>query len=367
MVPTYLSCGTPMASIVDLRSDTVTRPTPAMRDAMFAAPLGDDVFGDDPSVNALQDYAAELLGKERALFVPSGTMANQLAIRAQTQPGDEVVVHYRSHIFNYEGGGASALSGVSIRTFDSTDGTLPMGVVDALHLGDDPHFAPTTLLAYENTHNGCGGVIAPSANIDSVTAAVRTAAKRAGKPIRLHLDGARFFNAHVGSGDAVKAMAAPFDTVSLCLSKGLGAPVGSVLVGDATAIQRAYRFRKMYGGGMRQAGVLAGAGLYALKHHVARLADDHRRARALAETLASLTPVEVDLERVQSNLVYFDIDPAHPMAERSSDGTPKLVGALAERGVLITGSYTRYRAVTHLDVDDDGLAQTVDAMRALLS
>lgn len=347
---------------VDLRSDTVTRPTAAMRQAMFDAPLGDDVFGDDPSVNALEAEAAELLGKERALFVPSGTMANQLALRAQTRPGDEAVVHAKSHIFNYESGGAPALSGLSLRPIDSADGTLPLDAIDgALHLSDDPHFAPTTLLCLENTVNGCGGVVLPAGYAELATGLVRA------HGIRAHLDGARLMNAVVASRRSAADIAAPFDTVSLCLSKGLGAPVGSVLAGDAPTIKRAWRFRKMFGGGMRQAGVLAAAGRHALRHHVERLADDHRRARELAEALAELPGVRVDLERVQTNLVYFGLDDDHPLARVDEQHRSALVVALAERGVLITGGIHRLRAVTHLDVDDDGLARAIDAFRAVLS
>lgn len=351
---------------IDLRSDTVTRPTPAMRDAMHAAPVGDDVFGDDPTINALQERAAELLGKERALFVPSGTMANQLAIRAQTRHGDEIVLHDKAHIYNYEGGAAAALAGVSMRTFDTSDGSLPTGIRAHLHLNDDPHFAPTSLVCFENTNNGCGGVIVPQDNVEAVAAAARAAADEAGKPMRLHLDGARLFNAAVGAGTDVRTLAAPFDTVSVCLSKGLGAPVGSLLAGDAATIARAYRFRKMYGGGMRQAGVLAAAGLHALEHHVDRLADDHARARKLALALSEIDGVTVDLDRAQTNLVYFDLDGEHPLASWYSGDTPMVVQRLAERGVLVVGSPARLRAVTHLDIDDAALDRAITVFREVL-
>ncbi len=356
-----------MSAPVDFRSDTVTRPTAAMWDAMRAAELGDDVFGDDPTVNALQERVATLLGKERALFVPSGTMANQLAVRAQTQPGDEVVLHHKAHIFNYEGGGASALAGVQLRPIDSPDGTLPVDIEPHLHLSDDPHFAPTSLLCFEDTNNGCGGVVVPPENIAEVTRRARAAAEQAGKTMRFHLDGARLFNAHVASGRPLRDMAAPFDTISVCMSKALGAPLGSVLAGDAATIGRAYRFRKMYGGGMRQAGVVAAAGLFALEHHVAGLADDHRRATALATALDALPSTSVALDRVHTNLVYFDLDPAHAMAQLDDAGQPRLVRALAERGILITGSATRYRAVTHLNVNDAGIDRAIDAFRTALS
>ncbi|MFT6397413.1 MAG: threonine aldolase [Bradymonadia bacterium] len=338
-----------------------------MREAMLAAPLGDDVFGDDPTVNLLQTQLAELLGKERALFVPSGTMANQLAVRSHTCSGDEIVLHHRSHIYNYEGGGAAALAGVSIRTIESADGSLPLDAVEAaLHLSSDPHFAPTSLVCFENTNNGCGGVIVPQDNITAVMTLVRERAQKSGKEIGFHLDGARLFNAQAASGVPVRELAAGFDTVSICLSKGLGAPVGSVLVGSEALIQRAYRFRKMYGGGMRQAGILAAAGLHALKHHVAGLTDDHRRAKRLASGFAAIDGVHVDLDSVQSNLVYFDLPSDHPLASVGEDDIPLLVGRLLrEHGVMITGSPTRMRAVLHLGIDDEDVAATIDAMKTV--
>lgn len=348
--------------IVDLRSDTVTRPTEGMRQAMFEAPVGDDVFGDDPSVLALEAAAAELLGKERALFVPSGTMANQLAIRAQTRLGDEAIVHAKSHIFNYESGAAPAISGVSLRPLDSPNGSLPIEEVEAgLHLCGDPHFAPTSLVCFENTTNGCGGTVLPAGHVEHVAALVHP------QGVRVHLDGARLMNAAVASGCTAAELAAPCNTVSLCLSKGLGAPVGSVLAGDEATIARAWRFRKMLGGGMRQAGVIASAGHFALEHHVERLADDHRRARLLAEELAGMPGVEVALDRVQTNLVYFGLAEDHPLARIDAAGRSALVEALAEQGVLITGGVHRLRAVMHLDVDDDGLQYTLDTFRSVLA
>ncbi len=346
--------------IVDLRSDTVTRPSAGMRAAMMDAPLGDDVFGDDPTVIALQQRAAAMLGKDAGLFVPSGTMSNQLALRAHTRSGDEVIAHAGSHMFNYEGGAAAALAGVQMRLLDTPDGTLPLpGLEASIHQTTDPHFAPTTLICMENTHNGCGGVILPQQNVAEVTALAQS------KGIKTHLDGARLFNAAAAAGRSAAELAAPFDTVSICLSKGLGAPIGSVLVGDSAAIARAYRFRKMYGGGMRQAGVLAGAGLYALEHNVARLGDDHTRARALAEAIDACDGMTVDLERVQSNLIYFDLDCDHPLAALQADGRPLVVSRLEERGVKVVGGPHRLRAVTHLDVDDDALTHAINAFRTV--
>ena len=350
-----------MDSTIDLRSDTVTRPTAQMREVMAQAPVGDDVFRDDPSILDLERRAAALLGKESALFVPSGTMANQLAIRAHTRAGDEVIAHAGCHILNYESGGAAALAGVTIRPVTSADGTLPMEqVLGLIHQTDDPHYAPTTLICMENTHNGAGGRILPEDNWATVTQHARE------RGIATHLDGARLMNAAVGSGRPARELAAPFDTVSLCLSKGLGAPVGSLIAGPSQVIARAYRFRKMYGGGMRQAGILAAAGSHALEHHVERLVEDHRRARQLAESFDRIEGLSVDLESVQTNLVYFDIEAGHPLAKPDPGGAPALVRRLADEGVWITGGAHRMRAVTHLDVDDRDVERTIEVARRLM-
>ena len=349
-------------TVVDLRSDTVTRPSPAMKEAMVSAPLGDDVFGDDPTVNALQARMAHELGKEAALFVASGTMANQLALRAHTVAGDDVIGHIGSHIYNYESGAAAALAGVTFRPVHSDDGSLPMDSVRALiHQTDDPHYAPTTLICMENTNNATGGCIVAEQNVQEVA---KLATNRG---IGLHLDGARLYNAAVGSNRSARDLAAPFDTVSVCFSKGLGAPVGSVLAGSKAHIAKAYRFRKMYGGSMRQAGVLAAAALYAIDHHVDALADDHRRARALAESLDAMDGLTVDLSRVHTNLIYFHIDATHPMARTTDDGTLMLTAALNERGVLIIGSPDRSRAVLHRDVNDAQLHQAISAFREVMT
>ena len=332
---------------IDLRSDTVTRPTAAMRAAMAAAAVGDDVFGDDPSVIALEQRVAALLAKEAGLFVPSGVMANQIAVRLHARPGQEAIVHAGCHIYNYEGGAAAALSGVTLRPLGSPDGTLPPDEVRLhIHGSADPHLAVTRLIAFENTHNACGGAIVPQANVLAVAAIARAAG------LALHLDGARLLNAAVASATAAADLAQPFDTVSLCLSKGLGAPVGSVLAGPAGLIAEARRIRKLFGGGMRQAGVLAAAGLHALEHHVLRLADDHRRARRLAEVIARTAGLTCNLGQVQTNLVYFDITPDHPAMRQPTDARLRLTAALRERGLLVAGGPLRLRAVTHLDVGD---------------
>ncbi len=347
-----------MPAPIDLRSDTVTRPSAAMRAAMAQAEVGDDVFGDDPTVQALERAAAALVGKAAGLFVPSGTMANQLAIRVHCRSGDEAVVHTGSHIMNYEGGAAAALWGVTLRAVTSDDGTLPLDqLAAALHTEFDNHLAPTRLVCVENTHNGCGGVVVDPTHTAAIAALVRP------HGIAMHLDGARLANAAVASGRSLAEIAAPFDTVSLCLSKGLGAPVGSVLSGSVEQIGRARHWRKRLGGGMRQVGILAAAGLYALQHNLQRMGDDHRRARRLAEAIAGEATLAVDLSKVQTNLVFFDI------AETALRGRPiaelrmQLTRQLRERGLWVSGGAHRLRAVTHLDVDDDGIDRAIAIVR----
>ena len=341
---------------IDLRSDTVTRPSAEMRRAMFEAEVGDDVLGDDPTVIRLQEHAAELLGKEAGLYFPSGTMCNQAAVRALTRRGDEVFLHAQAHIMFYEQGAASALSNVQLRCFDSADGTLDLEKMDEyVHTDADVHFAPTRLVCLENTHNHCGGVVLPLEHVR----AVRELCDRHG--LKLHLDGARLFNAAAASGIPAAEYAALFDTVSICLSKGLGAPVGSVLVADAATIALARRARKIYGGGMRQAGIIAAAGLYALQHNIARLADDQRRARALAARLAALPGLAIDLATVQTNMIF---------AGTRGTGMPAadLVARLGEAGVLCLdeGPWT-VRFVTHLDLDDADIELTAAAVERLVA
>ena len=326
---------------IDLRSDTVTRPSAEMRRAMLEAEVGDDVLGDDPTVIALQEYAAGLLGKEGGLYFPSGTMCNQAALRAHTRRGDEVFLHAQAHIMFYEQGAASALSQVQLRVFDSPDGTLDLDKMEEyVHTDADVHFAPTRLVCLEQTHNHCGGVVLPLEHI----VAVRELCDRHG--LKLHLDGARLFNAVAATGVGAAEYAAPFDTVSICLSKGLGAPVGSVLVGDAATLQLAQRARKLFGGGMRQAGIIAAGGLYALRNNVARLVDDQRRARRLAEALSSLPGLDVVLETVQTNMVFAG-------TRRTGLPAAALVERCAAEGVLCLdeGPWS-VRFVTHLDLDE---------------
>lgn len=325
--------------MIDLRSDTVTVPTDGMRKAMARAEVGDDVYGEDPTVNRLQEMAAALLSKRFALFVPSGTMANQLAIRAHTQPGQEVIVESKSHIVRYEQGAAGALAGVQLHWVPGERGLMSAEQVEAAIRPTDPHSISTALICLENTHNAGGGTIYPLATIEKIRA---LAAKH---NIPMHLDGARLMNAVAATTLPPASYAQHFETVSLCLSKGLGAPVGSLLISsDRQIIDRARRFRRMYGGAMRQAGILAAAGIYALEHHVARLTDDHSHAKKLARLLQQIPSVQISPQHVETNIVIFDVtDQRRTPAE--------IVAALKEQGVLINAiGGLSYRAVTHLNV-----------------
>ncbi len=324
--------------MIDLRSDTVTKPSPAMRQAMAAAEVGDDVFGEDPTVNRLQETAARLLGKDAALFVPSGTMANQLCVRLHTRPGDEIIVEGGAHVVRYESGAAAGLSGVQTRWLQGTRGILEADQIEAAIRPPDYHNPPTTLICLENTHNRGGGSIYP---LDTIKAIRKVAEAR---KIAMHLDGARLFNAAVATGIPAAEYARHFETVSFCLSKGLGAPVGSVICSDAERIGKLRRLRKMFGGGMRQAGILAAAGLYALEHNIARLADDHARAKKLAAVLAGLPGIGLDPRHVETNLVVFDISGTHRTAD-------DILAALKAEGLLLVPfAPMTLRAVTHLDV-----------------
>ncbi|MDX2115606.1 MAG: GntG family PLP-dependent aldolase [Planctomycetota bacterium] len=323
---------------IDLRSDTVTRPTAGMKRAMLEAPLGDDVLGDDPTVALLEERAAAVLGKQRACFVPSGTMANQIAIRCHTEPGDEIICHRDSHIIHYETGAPAVISGCMIAPAEGEAGLFDEQELERLVRPDNIHAARSRLLVIENTHNRGGGTVWPEAQTARLTARGRALG------LRTHLDGARIWNASVASGLAPARLAQHFDSVSACFSKGLGAPVGSVVAGDEAFIAKARRVRKMLGGAMRQSGVLAAAALYALEHHVQRLAEDHAAAARLARSLASIDGLSVDPARVQTNIVYVDVGaglgPAAAYCQR-----------VAAQGVLVlpTGP-ARFRAVTHLDV-----------------
>jgi threonine aldolase len=332
---------------VDFRSDTVTQPTPAMKAAMTEAPLGDDVLGDDPTVQALEERAAQFAGKEAALFVPSGTMANLLAILVSTRPGDEVLLHRWSHPFNYEAAGAAMVAGVQLSPLDGPRGMLePATVLAAIRPVDD-HCPPAALVSVEDTTNRGGGAVHPLALLDAVGAAARA------KGLATHMDGARACNAVVASGIPLARRATAYDSISMCFSKGLGAPAGSVLCADQDRIHVARRRRKMLGGGMRQSGVLAAAALYALEHHVERLADDHRRAATLATGLARLGLKVVPPD---TNMVFVEVADAPAWQDRMS-----------ELGIrLLAAGPTTLRLVTHLDVDDDGIQAAVQAFGSLV-
>jgi threonine aldolase len=325
--------------MIDLRSDTVTVPTDGMRKAMARAEVGDDVYGEDPTVNRLQEMAAALLSKRFALFLPSGTMANQLAIRSHTQPGQEVIVESKSHIVRYEQGAAGALAGVQLHWVPGERGIISAEQVEAAIRPTDPHSISTALICLENTHNAGGGTIYPLATIEKIRV---LAAKH---NIPMHLDGARLMNAVAATTLPPASYAQHFETVSLCLSKGLGAPVGSLLISsDRQLIDRARRFRRMYGGAMRQAGILAAAGIYALEHHVTRLTEDHSHAKKLARLLQQIPSVQIAPQHVETNIVIFEVtDQRRTPAE--------IVAALKEQGVLINSiGGLSYRAVTHLNV-----------------
>lgn len=328
------------ADVVDFRSDTLTRPTPGMREAMARAEVGDDVYGEDPTVNRLQERVAALLGKEAALYVPSGTMANQIALHTLAQAGDEVLVSSGAHCLCYESGAAAGLSGIGLREIGGADGRFTLAEVEAAVNPDNAHYPPTRAIAVENSHNRAGGRIFP----ESALAEIVAFAKRRG--IALHLDGARLWNVHVATGRTLAELAAPFDTVSVCLSKGLGAPVGSLMASSRERIARAHRRRKMLGGGMRQAGLLAAAGLYALDHHLSRLKDDHANAKRIAETLARAPGFAIDPATVETNIVAWELRPEVPLDAAA------FVEQARARGVLLNAmGPRRVRAVTHLDVD----------------
>jgi threonine aldolase len=336
--------------MIDLRSDTVTRPTDAMRQAMAAAEVGDEQYGEDPTTNALQARIAELLGKPAAVLLPSGTMANQVALRTLTRPGDDVIVSRESHAVWHETGGSAANSGVQFTEL----GARGVFAVDEFTAAVKPRghviYPPTTLVEIENTHNRAGGIVFPQDQAESICAAARE------RGIASFLDGARLWNAAAASGRSLAQLAAPFDLVAVALSKGLGAPGGSLLAGSAELIERATRYRRMFGGAMRQTGIYAAAGLYALDHHLARLADDHAHARQLAEQLARCPAIEIDLTTVQTNIIVFRL------TDRAPDAAT-VVERAKKRGVLLFAFGPRtLRAVTHRDVTR---AQCSEAAAAL--
>ena len=339
--------------MIDLRSDTVTKPTEQMRAAMAAAEVGDDVLGDDPTVIALEARTAEILGKPAAVYMPSGSMTNQVAIRTHTEPADEIILEAQGHSYFYEGGGPAALSGVTCRLIQGRRGIFTAEDVRAMLRPKNVHFPRTKLLCVENTHNRGGGSVWPIETVAEVAAAAHDAG------LSMHLDGARLWNAAVASGIPERAYAEHFDSVSVCFSKGLGAPVGSALAGSEEFIARARRFRKLFGGGMRQAGIIAAGALYALTHHRDRLTEDHANAEALAGGLAELGGIQLDPATVETNIVIFTV---------TSIPAPELAERLKQRGVLVLArGADSIRAVTNLMVSAEDIAAAVEAFREAAS
>lgn len=338
---------------VDLRSDTVTRPTPAMRRAMAEAEVGDDVFGDDPTVRALEEETAALLGKEAGLFVPSGTMGNQISVAVHTERGDEVICESTCHVFLYEGGAPALLSGVQLHPLAGERGLINIEQLRGAIRADDVHFPVSRLLCLENTHNRAGGRVLPLTEIEALTA------EAAAHGLRTHLDGARIWNAAAASGIPEMRWVLSFDSVQVCFSKGLGAPVGSCVLGSRGWVDRGRHYRKRFGGGMRQAGIIAAGALYALRNHRERLAEDHARAMRLAVALAGLPGFAVDPAQTETNIVVARLAPG-------AADPPRWVEALLARGVAVVRFGPRaLRMVTHLDVDDAALDFAVEAVRGV--
>ena len=340
--------------MIDLRSDTVTQPTEGMREAMAKAVLGDDVLGDDPTVIELQEKAAKILGKETALYVPSGTMSNIVATRTHTSPGDEIVTEAHSHIYRYEGGAFAALSGCSIALVHAKNGLMtPEEVSNSIRKaeGSLSHYPNGSLVCVENTSQGGGGTVYSQDTMDEICKIARE------RDCKLHMDGARLFNAAVASGTDPARIVRDFDTVSICLSKGLGAPVGSVLVGSKADLAEAHRWRKMFGGGMRQAGVIASAGIYALENNIERLSEDHKRARRFAEALNEMPAFSIDLDTVQSNIVFIGT---------GKGNTKEIIAGLSKKGVeILEIDDSTVRAVFHLHITDEDLERAIDAFEQL--
>lgn len=338
-------------TFIDYRSDTVTRPTPAMREAMASAPLGDDVFGEDPSINQLEEKCARLFGMEAAVFCPSGTMTNQIAIKCHTQPGDEVICEENSHIYQYEGGGIAFNAGASVKLLSGDRGRITAAQVIAAIQPDDVHRPVSRLVSLENTSNRGGGCCYDFEDIVAIKALCQE------KGLALHLDGARVWNAIVAKQENYLRYGNTFDSISVCLSKSLGCPVGSVLLGSSPFIKKARRIRKVFGGGMRQAGSLAAAGIYALDHHIARLEQDHVHARLLGACLQTRPFVKMLLP-VETNIIIFELQPGQ--------SAPALVATLKEKGVLgYAISPVRVRLVTHLDISESDIQKTIEIFNSL--
>lgn len=340
---------------IDLRSDTVTRPSKGMREAMATAEVGDDVFGEDPTVNKLQETVASLLGKEKALYVVSGCMSNQLALKAHTEPGDEVIMEQEAHMFNYETAAPAVMSSVQVKT-------IP-GVRGVFHAEDlPPHIRPalyympkTKVICVENTHNRAGGAIFPIEEIKKISAFCKE------RNIIFHLDGARLWNASVATGIPMNEWAQHFDSVSVCFSKGLGAPVGSALCGTKEFIAKAHKWRKVFGGGMRQSGIIAAGALYAVQNNVERLKEDHEKAKYFAQELSKIKVFDIDMESVQTNIVIVDV--------QKTGKTPQdIIALLKDRGVLISGAtFTKFRALMHLDVSMEQVKYAADNFKMIFN
>jgi threonine aldolase len=340
---------------IDLRSDTVTRPSDEMRKIIAAAEVGDDVFGDDPTVIKLQEKVSSLFGKEAALYVPSGSMGNLVAIKTHTTHGEEIICEEDCHSLNYEAGSLGAVAGLISHTFRGDHGVFTREQVEPYIKKKSLHTPPTALIALENTHNHAGGTIFPLEEIKNLYEMTRE------HGIKMHLDGARIWNAHVATGISLSEYGKYFDSIQCCFSKGLGAPIGSIVIGNAEFIERARRFRKMFGGGMRQVGIIASAALYALEHNIPRMAEDHANASILAENLAEIEGIYIDLRTVQTNIVIMDV-------ASSGRTVPDILGKLKAEGVLgVQFGATRIRCVTHLDVHKDDINTAVDAFRKVFA
>ena len=343
-----------MKELIDFRSDTVTQPTPPMRKVMFEAEVGDDVFGEDPTVNALQDKVAGILGKEAAIFVPTGTMANQLSIKSHTEPGDEVVIEASGHAFNSESAAGAALSGVSFFLLKGVRGIIEASQIEDVIRGTDHHQPVTRLISLENTHNFGGGTVYPIEKMREIWQLAKS------RGLAVHLDGARLWNASVASAIKPHEYAQYADSVSVCLSKGLGAPIGSLVAGSKVFIDRVHRFRKMYGGGMRQVGIIAAAGIYALDHHLERLKEDHENAKRLAVGLKEFKGITIEPQYVETNIVIFDVT-------QTGITAPQIAEAVKKERVLIYGfRKDKIRMVTHLDVNRDDVETALKAFAKVL-
>ena len=341
-------------SYIDLRSDTVTKPSPAMRQAMASAEVGDDVFGEDPTVVELQEKVASLLGKAKALYVSSGVMSNQLSIKAQTEPGDEIICEQDAHIFNFETAAPTLISSVQVRTIPGVRGVIPVDQLDAAVRPKVYYMPRSRMICLENTHNRSGGTIYPIEEVAKVSAFARA------HEMKMHLDGARLWNAWVATGIHPREYAKHFDSVSVCFSKGLGAPVGSAIAGSAEMIERAHKWRKVFGGGMRQAGIIAAGALFALEHNVERLKEDHEKANYLAQEISRLPNFQIDMQAVQTNIIIIDVT-------KTGKKPDDIIALLKSKGVLVTlGSYTSIRAVTHLDVSMEQVRRAVDIIKSSL-